>query len=80
MKYDSSYIQTFLTKDGYAITDYFIIDDLIMNLSELNGEIIPMAFVIEDDDLAQDCIHYLKKKGIKQFNSMDEFNMWINKL
>lgn len=80
MKYDSSYIHTLLTEDGNSITDYFIVDDLIMNLSDFNGVIIPMAFVIEEDDLMQECIHYLKKKGIKQFNSEDEFKVWISKL
>ena len=80
MKYDESYIKNFLTKDGHSISDYFIVDDLIMNLSELNGEIIPIAFVIEDDSLALDCIEYLKEVGGKQFNSMDELNIWINKL
>lgn len=81
MKHDPSYINKLLIEDGSSITDYFIVDDLIMCLSEFNGKLTPMAFVIEDDDLMQACVDYLREKGIKQFDSEYEFENWVgNKL
>jgi hypothetical protein len=81
VKHDPSYINKLLIEDGSSITDYFIVDDLIMCLSEFNGKLTPMAFVIEDDDLMQACVDYLREKGIKQFDSEYEFEKWVgNKL
>jgi hypothetical protein len=81
VKHDPSYINKLLIEDGSSITDYFIVDDLIMCLSEFNGKLTPMALVIEDDDLMQACVDYLREKGIKQFDSEYEFENWVgNKL
>ena len=79
MRYDPSYIHKLLTEDGCSLTDYFIVDDLIMSLSELNGETTPMALVIEDDALMQACIDYLRENGIRQFDSVDDFVNKYNK-
>ncbi|UCG77316.1 MAG: hypothetical protein JSV21_06895 [Nitrospirota bacterium] len=78
IKYDPSYIEEYLTDDGTSITDYFVVDNHIMHLSELDGEPTPFALVIEDDELAMDCATYLKENGAKQFNSMDELNVYLN--
>ncbi len=80
MKYNPAYIHRLLTEEGHSITDYFIVDDLIINLSEFNGKLTPMALVIEDDALMQACIDFLKKEGVKQFDSEDEFERWISEL
>ena len=39
-----------------------------------------MAFLIEDDDLMQECIDYLKQHGARQFSSDEEFQRWLNSL
>ena len=80
MRYSTSYIHRFLTEEGLSITDYFICNGLIMNLSEFDGKPTPMALVIEDDALNQACIDYLREKGARQFDSMDELESWISKL
>ena len=78
MKYDEPYIKEFLTQDGCSVADYYIVGGLIMYLSELDGELTPMALVIEEDDLLEACIDYLIEKGVKQFNSDTEYKSWLN--
>jgi hypothetical protein len=77
MHYDGEYIHNFLVEDGTPLEDYFIVDDLIMNLSTLDDETVPMALVIEDDDLNEACVAYLKEQGARQFDSMDQVQAWI---
>jgi hypothetical protein len=79
MRHDPSHIHKLLTEEGLSISDYFIVDDLIMYLSEFSGRTTPMAFVIEDDALAHACVDYLREKGIKEFDSWDEFEKWLSK-
>jgi hypothetical protein len=79
MNYDSAYIHSILVDEGCSLADYFIVDGLIMNLSTLDDKIVPMAFVIEDEALNEACIDYLKEKGAKQFDSMEEVQKWIER-
>jgi hypothetical protein len=79
MNYDSAYIHSILVDEGCSLADYSIVDGLIMNLSTLDDKIVPMAFVIEDEALNEACIDYLKEKGAKQFDSMEEVQKWIER-
>ncbi len=78
MTYEQSYLHELLTEQGRSIPDYFITGGLILYSSVIDGEPVPMALIIEDDDLMEACIDYLKDKGVSQLDSIKEFDNWVN--
>jgi hypothetical protein len=75
-RYSKDEILEALSGDDCSVDDLFLVDGLIMNLSELDGITMPMALIIEDDSLVEECIKFLRKRGVKEFDSWAAFEEW----
>ena len=75
MRHSEAEILETLTSGGASLDDLFVVDGLIMQAPDPKSEILdaPLAYVIEIDSLAEDCVQYLLERGAPHFESMDEW-------
>jgi hypothetical protein len=65
-------IEATLCVDGLEPGDYFILNGMPMFWSRLGGVICPWARVIEIDSLADACVEYLRRHGVKEYADLSE--------
>jgi len=64
-----------LTSGGASLDDLFVVDGFIMQAPDPRSEIpdAPLAYTIEINSLADDCVQYLLERGAPHFDSIDEW-------
>ncbi len=75
MRHSEAEILKTLTGGGASLDEFFVVDGLIMRVSDPKSEIGdgPLALIIEIDSLAEDCVQYLLERGAAHFASMGEW-------
>ena len=70
MSFSEEEILETITLEDSDVTDYFIVGGLPCTWHDetgLNG------MIVEDDDLAEACLAYLRDKGCREFATMEDF-------
>ena len=67
-------VEAELFAHGMQLGDYFLVDGMPMFWGELGDARMPWAVVIEDDVLAQACVEYLRRHGVKEYTNIGEIS------